>query len=109
MRELKSRHRSANNVANQKKKKADELSSMHESVEKLSLKVKQSKRQLKSEQNKIKSVSVTSKKRLEAWRNLKVEVAELKDRLAECSENKDEPLEQINHVRKQIKKRTCVR
>ena len=108
MQELKSRHRSANDVANQKvKKKTDELSLMHEWVGAMSLEVKQTKRQLKSEQNKTKSVSVTSNKRLEAWRNLKAEVAELKDRLAECSENKDEPLELINHVRKRIKKE-CV-
>ena len=68
----------------------------------MSLEVKQSKRQLKSEQKKTKLGSVTSNRRLEAWRDLKAEVAELKDKLAECSENKDEPLEQINHVRKQI-------
>ena len=105
MQELKSRNRLANDTANQKvKKKTDELSLMHEWVEEMSLEVKQSKRQLKSEQKKTKSGSVTSNRRLEAWRNLKAEVAELKDKLAECSENKDERLEQINHVRKQIKK-----
>ena len=73
----------------------------------MSLEVKQSKRQLKSEQKKTKSGSVTSNRRLEAWRNLKAEAAELKDNLVECSENKDKRLEQINHVRKQIKKE-CV-
>ena len=57
---------------------------MHEWVKEMSLEVKRSKRQLKSEQKKTKSVSVTSNRRLEAWRNLKAEVAELKDKLAEC-------------------------
>ena len=77
---------------------------MHEWVEEMSLEVKRSKRHLKSEQKKTKLVSVTLNRRLETWRNLKVEVAELKDQLAEYAENKDEPLEQINHVREQIKK-----
>ena len=80
---------------------------MHEWVEEVSLGVKQSKRQLESKQNKTKSVSVISNKRLETWRNLTAEVAELKNRLAECSENKDEPPELINHVHKRIKKNVC--
>ena len=58
---------------------------MHEWVKEMSLEVKRSKRQLKSEQKKTKSVSVTSNRRLQAWRNLKAEVAELKDKLAEHS------------------------
>ena len=70
--ELKSRNRLANHAANQKiKKKTDELSLMNEWVEEMSLEVKQSKRELKSEQKKKKSESVTSNRRLEAWRNLK--------------------------------------
>ena len=76
---------------------------MHEWVEEMSLEVKQNRREHKSEQKKAKWVSVTSNKRLEVWRNLKVELADLNDQFAECSENKDEPLEQINHIRKQIK------
>ena len=36
--------------------------------------------------------------------HMKAEVAELKDKLAQRPENKDKPLEQINHVRKKIKK-----
>ena len=89
------------------KKKTDELCLMHEWVKEMALEVKQSKRQAKAEQKKAKSASVNSSKRLEAWRKLKEEVAQLKDLLAECSNNKD-PLEQINHVRRDIK-RMCVR
>ena len=80
MQELKSRNRLANDTANQKvKKKTDELSLMHEWVEEMSLEVKQSKRHIKSEQKQTKLVSVTLNRTLEVWRNLRAEVAELKD------------------------------
>ena len=52
---------------------------MHEWVEEMSLEVKQSKRHIKSEQKQTKLVSVTLNRTLEVWRNLRAEVAELKD------------------------------
>ena len=78
--ELKPLHRATNNVANQKiKEETDEPSLMHEWVEEMSLEVKQSKRHIKSEQKQTKLVSVTLNRTLEVWRNLRAEVAELKD------------------------------
>lgn len=65
MLELKTKHRSANDIANQKVlKKNDELSLMHEWVEEMALEVKQSKRKIKLEQKNMESESVKSTKRL---------------------------------------------
>ena len=79
---------------------------MHEWVKEMALEVKQSDRQVESEQTKIKTTSNKLTKRLKARRNLKAEVAQLKDLRAECSNDTDQ-LEQ-NQPRAQEDKKTCV-
>ena len=79
--ELKTKHRSTNDMANQKQKKTtDELGLMQEFIEEMALEVKQSKRKAKSEQKKAALMTVYSKKRLEALRKLKLEVCKQLER-----------------------------